>query len=97
MLTLKGVELHFRVRAEVISDEEQPRKRLLLYKHGDDLRQELLAIQFVEKCNAILLASGLDLKLQTFSCQPVGSKTVRGFFPFFELMLFLFAATTTNN
>lgn len=73
---MKGLELHFRVRAEVVSYDERPTKRLLLYKHGDDLRQELLAIQFVERCNQILLSSGLDLKLKTFSCQPVGSKTV---------------------
>ncbi len=73
---MKGLELHFRVRAEVVSNNERPTKRLLLYKHGDDLRQELLAIQFIERCNQILLSSGLDLKLKTFSCQPVGSKTV---------------------
>lgn len=54
-----------------------PQKRLLLYKHGDDMRQELLAIQFVERCNQILQASGLDLKLRTFRCLPVGEK--RGF------------------
>ena len=72
----KGLKLHLRVSAEVVPFDEQPKKRLLLYKHGDDLRQELLAIQFIERCNQILLASGLDLKLKTFSCQPVGSKTV---------------------
>jgi hypothetical protein len=80
-LHAKGLELHFRISAEVISHESQPRKRLLLYKHGDDLRQELLAIQFVEKCNQMLLSSGLDLKLKTFSCQPVGNRTV-GAIPF---------------
>lgn len=52
-------------------------KRLLLYKHGDDLRQELLAIQFIERCNQILKASGLDLKLKTFRCLPVGAQKVR--------------------
>ena len=72
----QSLELHFRISTEVISHESQTRKRLLLYKHGDDLRQELLAIQFIEKCNQILLSSGLDLKLKTFSCQPVGNRTV---------------------
>ncbi len=76
MANVKGLELHFRVKTEVVSHYERPIKRLLLYKHGDDLRQELLAIQFIERCNGILLSSGLDLKLKTFSCQPVGSKTV---------------------
>ena len=85
-----GIELHYRISVEVMSPIYQPRKRLLLYKHGDDLRQELLAIQFIEKCNQILLSSGLDLKLKTFSCQPVGNRTgfiewVRGTVPLSEL------------
>jgi hypothetical protein len=52
-------------------------KRMLLYKHDDDLRQEAFAIQFVQTCDAILKASGLDLKLLTFGCIPVGAN--RGF------------------
>ena len=52
-------------------------KRLLLYKHDDDLRQEAFAIQFVKTCDTILKASGLDLRLLTFGCIPVG--TNRGF------------------
>jgi phosphatidylinositol 3-kinase len=85
------LELHLRVTATAVPFEEQStQKRLLLYKHGDDLRQELLAIQFIERCNLILLASGLDLKLKTFSCQPVGNNTgfiewVRGTVPLSEL------------
>lgn len=44
----------------------------------------------MERCNQILIASGLDLKLKTFSCQPVGTKTgfiewVRGTVPLSEL------------
>ncbi len=80
-LHVKSLELYLCISAKVISHESQPRKRLLLYKHGDDLRQELLAIQFIEKCNQILLSSGLDLKLKTFSCQPVGNRAV-GAIPF---------------
>lgn len=38
------------------------------------MRQELLAIQFVDRCNQILVASGLDLKLKTFRCLPVGAQ-----------------------
>ncbi|KAL3780653.1 hypothetical protein HJC23_000123 [Cyclotella cryptica] len=68
------VEIQCRVSAEVVPAEMHPQKRLLLYKHGDDLRQELLAIQFIERCNQILKASGLDLKLKTFRCLPVGSQ-----------------------
>jgi len=53
------------------------RKRMLLYKHNDDLRQEAFAMQFVKTCGDLLKASGLDLRLLTFQCIPVGTK--RGF------------------
>ena len=51
--------------------------RHLLYKHGDDLRQDLLALQFIRQVDYILKSSGLDLCLRTFGCTPVASK--RGF------------------
>lgn len=47
---------------------------MLLYKHDDDLRQELFAIEFIKTCDALLKASGLDLSLLTFRCIPVGAK-----------------------
>ncbi|EEC45537.1 predicted protein, partial [Phaeodactylum tricornutum CCAP 1055/1] len=50
---------------------------MLLYKHDDDLRQEAFAVQFIRTCDRILKASGLDMKLLTFECIPVG--TNRGF------------------
>ena len=90
------MEIHLRVSAEVASLEDKPKKRLLLYKHGDDLRQELLAIQFIERCNQILLASGLDLKLKTFACQPVGSKSVSLSFVPFMIMFILMPKSSTN-
>jgi phosphatidylinositol 3-kinase len=70
------------VTAELLSFLDQakgPRcpKRLLLYKHDDDLRQEMFAIQFISSCDKLLQASGLDLKLLTFRCIPVGPR--RGF------------------
>jgi len=49
----------------------------LLYKHGDDLRQELLALQFIDQVHQILKCNGLNLRLKTFGCSPVSSK--RGF------------------
>jgi phosphatidylinositol 3-kinase len=52
----------------------QSRKRMLLYKHDDDLRQELFAIEFIKTCDALLKASGLDLNLLSFRCIPVGAK-----------------------
>jgi len=52
-------------------------RRKLLYKHDDDMRQEALAVQFLETCDCILKASGLDLKLKKYRCIPVGDN--RGF------------------
>ena len=52
-------------------------KKSLLYKHDDDLRQELFAIEFIKLCDRILQACGLDLKMVSFECVPVGKN--RGF------------------
>lgn len=71
-------ELEIRVTTELLGFASgSPRKRMLLYKHDDDLRQELFAIDFINTCDSLLKASGLDLKLLTFRCTPVGAK--RGF------------------
>ena len=72
-------EIELRVTTEMLPFDEaasgfQSRKRMLLYKHDDDLRQELFAIEFIKTCDALLKASGLDLKLLTFRCIPVGAK-----------------------
>ena len=42
-------------------------QRMLLYKHDDDLNQEMLAIQFVKICDRILQASLLDLKINSMA------------------------------
>lgn len=47
-------------------------KRMLLYKHDEDIRQEMLATQFVGLCDSFLRASGLDLKFKDYRCIPVG-------------------------
>ena len=57
--------------------ESSSRKRSLLYKHDDDVEQEMFAIEFVKSCDKILKSCGLDLKLLTFGCIPVGKR--RGF------------------
>jgi phosphatidylinositol 3-kinase len=46
---------------------------MLLYKHDEDMRQEMLAMQFIATCDRILKASGLDLKIKTYGCIPVGN------------------------
>ena len=73
------MELELRVTTEVIDLSDVAsgvlsRKRSLLYKHDDDLRQEMFAINFVKSCDSILKACGLDLKLLTFGCIPVGKR-----------------------
>lgn len=50
------------------------KKQTLLYKHDEDMRQELLATQFLDVCDRILKASGLDLKIKKYKCIPVGEK-----------------------
>ena len=47
-------------------------RRMLLYKHDEDMRQEMLAIQFLNICDRLLKASGLDLKMKKYKCIPVG-------------------------
>ena len=59
------------------SSASTTRKRMLLYKHDDDLRQETFAIHFIKTCGDLLKSSGLDLKLLTYQCIPVGTR--RGF------------------
>jgi phosphatidylinositol 3-kinase len=79
------VELQLKITTESVGIPESPgkrglrasRKRMLLYKHDDDLRQEGFAVQFVKTCDAMLKASGLDLNLLTFQAVPVGTR--RGF------------------
>jgi len=76
------IELKLRITTESIGfgdvgRDGLTRKRMLLYKHDDDLRQEAFAVQFINTCDAILKSSGLDMKLLTFHCIPVGTR--RGF------------------
>lgn len=76
------VDLAIKVTVQIIplSAAKNPlraKKRMLLFKHDDDLRQEMFAIEFIRTCDDIFKACGLDLKLLTFRCIPVGKR--RGF------------------
>ncbi|KAL7557905.1 hypothetical protein ACA910_009220 [Epithemia clementina (nom. ined.)] len=80
--TWESLDLELKVTTEFVEFDEDAkgafaRKRMLLYKHDDDLRQEAFAVQFIRTCDKILKAAGLDMKLLTFQCTPVGTK--RGF------------------
>lgn len=66
-------ELRITATASTPSDDRSS-KRLLLYKHTEDLRQETLAAQFLDVCDASLRASGLDLRVRTFRCRAVGAQ-----------------------
>jgi len=66
----KTPELTLEIQVSSFSSKNT-KKRYLLYKHGDDLRQETLSLQFLEICSLLLKSSGLDLKMKTFKCTPL--------------------------
>jgi len=69
------MEIELKITNERVSlSGDLPQRRMLLYKHDDDMRQEMVAIEFIEACDRILRASGLDLKLVTYRCLAVGHK-----------------------
>lgn len=96
----QNVEIELKVTSKIVDVEQRTsnltsrpmacRKRSLLYKHSEDLRQEMFAIGFVKACDTILKSCGLDLKLITFRCISVGKNQgfiewVHGSVPLSEL------------
>ncbi|KAG7361735.1 phosphatidylinositol 3- and 4-kinase [Nitzschia inconspicua] len=69
------IELELRVATKAI--ETKSVRRSLLYKHDDDVRQEMFAIEFMRSCDRILKSCGLDMKILTFESIAVGER--RGF------------------
>ncbi|XP_077976538.1 phosphatidylinositol 4-phosphate 3-kinase C2 domain-containing subunit alpha-like [Styela clava] len=57
--------------------ESDPKHFHLMYKVGDDLRQDVLTMQLVRIMDKLWLAEGLDLKIITFACLSTGQN--RGF------------------
>lgn len=49
----------------------------VIYKVGDDLRQDMLTMQMIRVMDKMWLEENLDLKMVTFSCVPTGDKQVR--------------------
>ena len=110
---LRPLRLEFKVTTEIVAEEADStpagpfgatttHKRMLLYKHDDDLRQEAFAIQFIQMCDSILKAYGLDLKLLTFGCIPVGANRgfiewVRGSVPLSDICQKPFASVFGNT
>jgi hypothetical protein len=77
--SIQRFEIELRVMVEMIPFNEaasgfQAQKRMPLYKHDDELRQELFAIEFVKTCDVLLKASGPDLSVLTFRCILVSAR-----------------------
>ena len=46
----------------------------VIFKVGDDLRQDQLTIQMIRVMDKLWLKENLDLKMVTFSCVPTGDR-----------------------
>ncbi len=58
-----------------ISFESEDQKPFnVIFKIGDDLRQDMLTMQMIRVMDKMWLADDLDLKMVTFSCVPTGDK-----------------------
>lgn len=47
----------------------------LIFKHGDDLRQDMLTLQMLKLMDLCWKSEGLDLKMLVYNCFSTGSKT----------------------
>lgn len=70
------IDIEFRITTKIL-ESGGGMKHSLLYKHDDDVRQEMFAIEFMKSCDRILRYCGLNMKMLTFRCIPVGRR--RGF------------------
>jgi hypothetical protein len=70
---IEHTELEIGIMPEVLDIGGISRKSLL-YKHDDDVRQEMFAIQFMQSCDRILRASGLDMKMLFYRSIAVGKR-----------------------
>ena len=65
----KRYELEISVTKSLLERKPINMQRLrLLYKYGDDIRQEYFCLTLMERMNLILKANGLDLCLKIFRC-----------------------------
>ena len=62
--------LPLRVQFRSAEDDGEPLP--VIYKVGDDLRQDMLTIQMIRIMDKLWLKEGLDLRMVTFNCVPTG-------------------------
>jgi hypothetical protein len=70
------IEIELQITTKIL-EAKSTVKRSLLYKHDDDVRQEMFAIEFIKSCDRILRSCGLDMKMLIYQCISVGKN--RGF------------------
>ena len=70
------IEIELQITTKILETKSTV-KRSLLYKHDDDVRQEMFAIEFIKACDRILRSCGLDMKMLIYRCISVGKR--RGF------------------
>jgi len=75
------MEIELRITTRIL-ETKSCIKRSLLYKHDDDVRQEMFAIEFMKSCDRILQSCGLNMKMLTFRAIPVSKR--RGFIEWVE-------------
>lgn len=82
-LTARGVEVKscnyfnsntFPLKIVLNSAEDDGGLIQIIYKVGDDLRQDMLTLQMIRVMDRLWLRAGLDLRIVCFSCVPTGWK-----------------------
>jgi hypothetical protein len=73
---MEVIEIELQITTKIMETKSTV-KRSLLYKHDDDVRQEMFAIEFIKACDRILRSCGLNMKMLIYRCISVGKR--RGF------------------
>eukprot|EP00475_Leptophrys_vorax_P037150 TRINITY_DN636_c0_g1_i1.p1 TRINITY_DN636_c0_g1~~TRINITY_DN636_c0_g1_i1.p1 ORF type:complete len:1055 (+),score=263.00 TRINITY_DN636_c0_g1_i1:97-3261(+) len=52
--------------------DEEGEKMLVIFKSGDDLRQDMLTLQFIKTMDKLWLKEGLDMRMKPYTCVATG-------------------------
>ncbi len=74
--SMEFIEIELQITTKIL-ETKSSKRRSLLYKHDDDVRQEMFAIEFIKACDRIFRSCGLDMKMLIYGCISVGKR--RGF------------------